>query len=129
MEGRVKNAAAIIEAGEPSIELDGVDPNRTWLIRAHGEEVGDPGSDVSKLVAERGGYDLMPEMGYKPVNKYLLPQPRRETTPPSVPFTQKTPTENDGERTAMFSAWADKKAHAIASPPNNHKKPCTPPIP
>ena len=36
-----------------------------------------PNSDVSKLVAERGGYDLMPEMGYAPVNKYLPPRPRQ----------------------------------------------------
>jgi hypothetical protein len=28
-------------------------------------------------VAERGGYDLMPEMGYLPVNKYLPPRPRQ----------------------------------------------------
>ena len=32
---------------------------------------------MSKLVAERGGVDLMPELGYKPVNKYLPPRPRR----------------------------------------------------
>jgi Fe-S-cluster-containing dehydrogenase component len=43
----------------------------------HFGDLGDPDSDVSKLVRERGGYDLMPEMGYKPVNKYLPPRPRR----------------------------------------------------
>src|SRR5574337_1763589 len=43
----------------------------------HFGDLGDPDSTVSKLVAERGGYDLMPEMGYKPVNKYLPPRPRR----------------------------------------------------
>jgi hypothetical protein len=32
---------------------------------------------VSKLVRERAGYDLMPEMGYKPTNKYLPPRPQR----------------------------------------------------
>ncbi|MGP1355273.1 MAG: 4Fe-4S dicluster domain-containing protein, partial [Roseicyclus sp.] len=32
---------------------------------------------VSRLVAERGGYDLMPELGYKPTNKYLPPRPRQ----------------------------------------------------
>jgi hypothetical protein len=31
---------------------------------------------VSQLVAERGGYDLMPEMDTKPVNKYLPPRPK-----------------------------------------------------
>jgi Fe-S-cluster-containing dehydrogenase component len=44
----------------------------------HFGDLGDPESAVSKLVAERGGYDLMPEMGYKPVNKYLPPRPRRD---------------------------------------------------
>ena len=51
----------------------------------HFGDLGDPDSDVSKLVAERGGRDLMPELGYKPVNKYLPPRPRRNgaaTVPP-----------------------------------------------
>jgi Fe-S-cluster-containing dehydrogenase component len=44
----------------------------------HFGDLGDADSAVSKLVAERGGYDLMPEMGYRPVNKYLPPRPRRD---------------------------------------------------
>jgi Fe-S-cluster-containing dehydrogenase component len=44
----------------------------------HFGDLGDADSAVSKLVAERGGYDLMPELGYKPVNKYLPPRPRRD---------------------------------------------------
>ena len=44
----------------------------------HFGDLGDPQSDISKLVAERGGRDLMPELGYKPVNKYLPPRPRRD---------------------------------------------------
>lgn len=43
----------------------------------HFGDLGDPNSAVSKLVAERGGVDLMPELGYKPVNKYLPPRPGR----------------------------------------------------
>ena len=43
----------------------------------HFGDLGDPESDISKLVAARGGRDLMPELGYKPVNKYLPPRPRR----------------------------------------------------
>ena len=42
----------------------------------HFGDLGDPESDVSRLVAERGGFDLMPEQGTKPVNKYLPPRPR-----------------------------------------------------
>lgn len=54
----------------------------------HYGDLADPNSDVSRLVEERGGYDLMPEMGYKPTNKYLPPRPRaespegREASPP-----------------------------------------------
>ena len=40
----------------------------------HFGDFNDPGSAVSVLVAERGGYDLMPEMGYRPTNKYLPPR-------------------------------------------------------
>lgn len=40
-------------------------------------DLGDAASDISRLVRERNGYDLMPELGYKPVNKYLPPRPRR----------------------------------------------------
>jgi Fe-S-cluster-containing dehydrogenase component len=41
----------------------------------HFGDLADPESDVSRLVAERGGYDLMPEMAMKPTNKYLPPRP------------------------------------------------------
>lgn len=43
----------------------------------HFGDLGDPESDVSKLVAERGGVALLPELGYAPVNRYLPPRPRR----------------------------------------------------
>ena len=45
----------------------------------HFGDLGDPASKVSQLVAQRGGVDLLPELGYKPVNKYLPPRPRRAT--------------------------------------------------
>ena len=47
----------------------------------HFGDLADPDSDVSKMVAERGGYDLMPEMGYRPTNKYLPPSKRRNVEP------------------------------------------------
>ena len=47
----------------------------------HFGDLGDPESDVSRLVAERGGYDLMAEQGYQPTNKYLPPRPQRAPSP------------------------------------------------
>ncbi|MEX2312359.1 MAG: 4Fe-4S dicluster domain-containing protein, partial [Rhodospirillales bacterium] len=43
----------------------------------HFGDFADANSKVSRLVVERLGYDLMPEMGYKPTNKYLPPRSRR----------------------------------------------------
>jgi Fe-S-cluster-containing dehydrogenase component len=54
----------------------------------HFGDLGDPESNVSRLVAERGGRDLLPELGYKPVNKYLPPRPRRGATPASRAATK-----------------------------------------
>ena len=42
----------------------------------HFGDFADPDSTVSKLVAERGGMDLMPEQETRPVNKYLPPRAR-----------------------------------------------------
>jgi Fe-S-cluster-containing dehydrogenase component len=40
----------------------------------HFGDLGDPDSEVSRLVAERGGVALAPELGYAPVNRYLPPR-------------------------------------------------------
>ena len=55
----------------------------------HFGDFNDPDSNVSKLVAARGGADLMPELGYKPVNKYL--PPRRAQIPTKL---TEAPTRN-----------------------------------
>jgi Fe-S-cluster-containing dehydrogenase component len=44
----------------------------------HFGDLGDADSPVSRLVAERSGYAPMQEFGYKPVNRYLPPRPRRD---------------------------------------------------
>ncbi|MGH6947555.1 MAG: 4Fe-4S dicluster domain-containing protein [Kiloniellales bacterium] len=44
----------------------------------HFGDLGDPGSEVSLLVAARGGYALMPEQACRPINRYLPPR-RRES--------------------------------------------------
>ena len=73
----------------------------------HFGDLGDPDSAVSKLVAERGGYDLMPEMGYKPVNKYLPPRPRRDGC--SSSSVAKANEENvDFSTASPLLRWIDK---------------------
>ncbi|HZX90465.1 MAG TPA: 4Fe-4S dicluster domain-containing protein [Rudaea sp.] len=72
----------------------------------HFGDLGDPESAVSKLVAERGGYDLMPEMGYKPVNKYLPPRPRRDGC---MSQTASAPEEKTDFSTASpILRWMDR---------------------
>lgn len=46
----------------------------------HFGDLGDEDSDVSKLVAARGGKAPMEDLGYKPVNRYLPPRKRRTDT-------------------------------------------------
>ena len=74
----------------------------------HFGDLGDPGSEVSKLVAKRGGYDLMPELGYKPVNKYLPPRKDRAqagcTGAPAKPLTQPS-EESTGNK---LLRWLDR---------------------
>ena len=57
----------------------------------HFGDLADPESAVSKLVAEREGYGMLPELGYKPVNRYLpsrrapqVPKARAQPDPPSL---------------------------------------------
>ncbi|MEO1688268.1 MAG: 4Fe-4S dicluster domain-containing protein [Pseudomonadota bacterium] len=44
----------------------------------HFGDLNDPGSDVSRLSAARGGMELMPEQGTRPVNRYLPPRAKDE---------------------------------------------------
>ncbi len=48
----------------------------------HFGDLADPQSKVSQLVKERGGVDLLGELGYRPTNKYLPP---RKATIPTTP--------------------------------------------
>lgn len=70
----------------------------------HFGDLGDPQSDVSQLVRDRGGYELLPEMGYKPVNRYLPPRPRRD----SVSSPQRSLQKPDGSAIEKLFAWADR---------------------
>ena len=54
------------------------------------------------MVAERGGMDLMPEQGTRPVNKYLPPRPRKPLADSAGhPLAENT----DGAK--GFFAWLD----------------------
>ena len=67
----------------------------------HFGDLGDPDSAVSRLVAERGGYDLMPESGAAPVNKYLPPRPKGPVeTGPLAPLFD--------IRATGFAGWLDR---------------------
>jgi hypothetical protein len=70
----------------------------------HFGDFADPESRVSKMTAERGGLDLMPEMGYRPTNKYLPPRPRRD-----VAAGGDSPRAlSDAEPQGGFLAWLDR---------------------
>ncbi len=59
-----------------------------------------PSSAVSQLVAERGGVDLMPELGYRPTNKYLPPRAR------NAPAARRRRWSRSAE--GGFLGWVDR---------------------
>ena len=71
----------------------------------HFGDLADPDSAVSKLVAERGGYDLMPEMGYKPTNKYLPPRAMNKAASGPAPRAALDPV---GTPEGKFLQWVDR---------------------
>ena len=74
----------------------------------HFGDLGDAESAVSKLVAARGGYDLMPEMGYKPVNKYLPPRARRDGCGAQANAMSSPAEKADFSAGAPLLRWLDK---------------------
>jgi Fe-S-cluster-containing dehydrogenase component len=72
--------------------------------RAFGD-LGDPASAVSQSVAARGGFNLLDEFGYQPVNKYLPPRatPKVNTTLPAD-----TIPKSDGSTAERLFAWVDQ---------------------
>ncbi|HEY6515643.1 MAG TPA: 4Fe-4S dicluster domain-containing protein [Steroidobacteraceae bacterium] len=59
----------------------------------HFGDLADPQSKVSQLVRERGGVDLLPQLGYRPTNKYLPP---RKTTIATGPRETPRPASGIG---------------------------------
>jgi len=77
----------------------------------HFGDLGDPDSNISKLVAERSGYDLMAGMATAPVNKYLPPRSGEARTqalgaPRMLDYSggKKAPEQKPGRLTG----WIDK---------------------
>ncbi len=70
----------------------------------HFGDIADPDSAVSKLVAERGGFDLMPEQGTKPVNKYLPPRPKDRLATQAAPMNRDAAVRPEGG----FLGWLDR---------------------
>ena len=73
----------------------------------HFGDLGDADSAVSKLVAERGGVALMPELGYQPVNRYLPPRPRRDGCSSHAASSQKEEAL-DTSKLSPLLRWMDK---------------------
>ncbi len=71
-------------------------------------DLGDPESKVSKLVAERGGRDLLPELGYKPVNKYLPPRPRRGAEQSAAGDATRADEKLDAATLPPLLRWIDR---------------------
>ena len=71
----------------------------------HFGDLGDPDSDVSQLVASRGGFDLMPDLGTRPVNKYLPPRPKDQWDDTDIlaPFLEPVAQTPQG-----FLGWLDR---------------------
>lgn len=63
------------------------------------------------MVAERGGVDLMPEQGNRPVNKYLPPRPKTAScqsgAQDEAPNLVKLAQENTSSAQGGFLGWLD----------------------
>ncbi len=70
----------------------------------HFGDFNDPNSSVSRLTRERGGFDLMPESGYRPTSKYLPPRPGKSSATAVKPLAAKPATGAAGP----LARWVDR---------------------
>ena len=63
---------------------------------------------MSKLVAERGGYALMPESGFRPVNRYLPPRPRRDAAAAATNPAPAPAETLDAAKLPPLLRWLDR---------------------
>jgi Fe-S-cluster-containing dehydrogenase component len=68
----------------------------------HFGDFNDPDSKVSRLTREREGFDLSPELGYRPTSKYLPPRPHKSASA-ALP-----PRERDGDAPGALLRWVDR---------------------
>ena len=74
----------------------------------HFGDLSDPDSGVSRLVAARGGYDLMPEQGCRPTNKYLPPRPRDDKDLRDEAGAPASLTPTRGDIDSALLRWVDR---------------------
>ena len=74
----------------------------------HFGDLGDPNSDVSKLVEARGGFALMPEQGCAPVNRYLPPRAMVKTAPERSAPRMLVHQDHSADGAGIFARWVDK---------------------
>ena len=79
----------------------------------HFGDFADPHSTVSQLVESRAGYDLMPEMGYQPTNKYLPPRSARIVDDRIGAPPELTPKADGG-----FLGWLDRVLSDMSERPS-----------
>lgn len=72
----------------------------------HFGDLGDPHSEVSQLVAERGGFAPLQELGYAPVNRYLPPRPRRDGEASAAAEQAEAPL--DADALPPLLRWLDR---------------------
>jgi Fe-S-cluster-containing dehydrogenase component len=78
----------------------------------HFGDLADSNSAVSKLVAQRNSFDLLPDLGYRPTNKYLPPRARRDRATAGTRAIAKS----DGSVMENLFAWANKMLTAGSGP-------------
>lgn len=79
----------------------------------HFGDFADPESNVSILSAERGGLELMPDQGTKPVNRYLPPRPKTDVTGDAKIDILAPYLEPLKEQPTGFLGWLDKALEKI----------------
>lgn len=74
----------------------------------HFGDLADPDSDVSRLVAERGGYALMPEAGHRPTNRYLPPRDGGGANGQGQQSVSQQTALEDASPEGGFLGWLDR---------------------